>query len=143
MDNTSVSNITGKQKVFAILAYCGILWFLGLLNIISSDVRESEYVKNHVNNGMILFICEMFLACIPFLGWALEQNGEIIYGAGETITIDFTENLMLYAVWGVEEPSNWWIYLAAAGGAVVVGGFFIFFILWRRRRRNEKKMRSV
>ncbi len=72
MDNTSVSNITGKQKVFAILAYCGILWFLGLLNIISSDVRESEYVKNHVNNGMILFICECFLACIPFLGWALE-----------------------------------------------------------------------
>ncbi len=72
MDNTSVSNITGKQKVFAILAYCGIFWFLGLLNIIPSDVRESAYVKNHVNNGMILFILEMFLACIPFVGWACE-----------------------------------------------------------------------
>ena len=72
MDNTSVSDITGKQKIFAILAYCGILWFLGMLNLIPSDVRESAYVKNHVNNGMILFICEMFLACIPFVGWACE-----------------------------------------------------------------------
>ena len=72
MDNTSVSNITSKQKIFAILAYVGIFWFLGMLNLIPSDVRESAYVKNHVNNGMILFICEMFLACIPFVGWALE-----------------------------------------------------------------------
>ena len=72
MDNTSVSNITSKQKIFAILAYVGIFWFLGMLNLIPSDVRESAYFKNHVNNGMILFICEMFLACIPFLGWALE-----------------------------------------------------------------------
>lgn len=72
MDNTSVSDITGKQKIFAILAYVGILWFLGMCNLVPSDVRESAYVKNHVNNGMILFLCMAILACIPFLGWAVE-----------------------------------------------------------------------
>ena len=72
MDNTSVSNITGKEKVFAILSYVGIFWFLGLLNIIPTEVRESAYVKNHVNNGMTLFIICFILACIPFVGWVVE-----------------------------------------------------------------------
>ncbi len=72
MDNTSVSNISGQEKVFAILAYVGFLWFLGMLNIIPSNVRESAYVKNHVNNGMTLFICCAILACIPFVGWFVE-----------------------------------------------------------------------
>ena len=72
MDNTSVSNISGQEKVFAILSYIGILWFLGLLNIIPTNVRESAYVKNHVNNGMTLFVICAILACIPFLGWFIE-----------------------------------------------------------------------
>lgn len=72
MDNTSVSNISGQEKVFAILSYIGILWFLGMLNIIPTNVRESAYVKNHVNNGMTLFIICAILACIPFLGWFVE-----------------------------------------------------------------------
>ena len=71
MENTeaAVMNVTAKEKVFAILAYVGILWFIGMW---PTDVRESSYLKNHVNNGMILFICEMLLACIPFAGWAVE-----------------------------------------------------------------------
>ena len=72
MDNTSVSTVSGKEKVFAILAYFGILWVVGMCSLIPSDVRESAYLKNHVNNGITLFICEAILACIPFVGWACE-----------------------------------------------------------------------
>lgn len=72
MDNTSVSNISGKEKLFAILAYIGPLWFIGMSNLIPSEVRESAYLKNHINNGILLNVCCMILACIPFLGWAVE-----------------------------------------------------------------------
>lgn len=68
-NETQVMNVSGKEKAFAILAYVGFLWFLGML---PTNVRESEYLKNHVNNGMVLFICEMILACVPFVGWVVE-----------------------------------------------------------------------
>lgn len=68
-NEAQVMNVSGKEKAFAILAYVGFLWFLGML---PTNVRESEYLKNHVNNGMVLFICEMILACVPFVGWAVE-----------------------------------------------------------------------
>ena len=74
-NNTSVDSVSTKEKVFAIFAYIGIFWFLGLL---PSDVRESAYLKNHVNNGMVLFICEAILMCIPFLGWLVEI-GAIVF----------------------------------------------------------------
>ena len=78
-NETQVMNVSGKEKAFAILAYVGFLWFLGML---PTNVRESEYLKNHVNNGMVLFICEMILACVPFVGWAVSlfrfQSSDIL-----------------------------------------------------------------
>ena len=67
IDNNEV--LEGNDKLFAILGYFAVLWLIGLL---VAPEKDHAFVKNHVNNGMILFICEMFLACIPFVGWALE-----------------------------------------------------------------------
>ena len=44
---------TSNEKAFAILAYFGILWLIGL---IKDPEKDSPYVKNHVNNGIILCI---------------------------------------------------------------------------------------
>ncbi|MCQ2467481.1 MAG: hypothetical protein MJ166_08200 [Clostridia bacterium] len=64
-NNTSVASISGKEKAFAIIAYIG-LWWIGML---PTSVRESAYLKNHVNNGITLSVCATILACIPVLGW--------------------------------------------------------------------------
>lgn len=65
----SANQVTALERVFSILAYFGVLWFLGML---PTSARDSVYVKNHVNNGIILFITEAALACIPFVGWVAE-----------------------------------------------------------------------
>ncbi len=56
-----------KNKVFAVLAYLGILWLVGLL-----AAKESPFARFHVNQGLILFICgiALYFASIPlmFLG---------------------------------------------------------------------------
>lgn len=67
-NNTSVENISGQEKLFAILAYIG-LWWIGML---PTKVRESAYLKNHVNNGITISVCATILGCIPFLGWLAE-----------------------------------------------------------------------
>lgn len=68
MESTSVASVTAKEKVFAIIAYIG-LWWVGML---PTDVRESAYLKNHVNNGITISIAASILCCIPFLGWFCE-----------------------------------------------------------------------
>ena len=83
-NETQVMNVSGKEKAFAILAYVGFLWFLGML---PTNVRESEYLKNHVNNGMVLFICEMILACVPFVGWHFAKLTLKLYQKKEIISI--------------------------------------------------------
>ena len=81
----------GNDKLFAILAYFGILWIIGL---VASPEKDHPFVKNHVNNGLILFIACAVLAIIPFLGWALEIAivvfaimGIIAAAKGEKFTI--------------------------------------------------------
>ncbi|MBR2550995.1 MAG: hypothetical protein IKE92_13450 [Clostridiales bacterium] len=61
--------LTSNSKLFAILSYVGLLWLLGLL---ISPEKTSPFVRNHVNNGIVLCICEAILACIPFVGWVAE-----------------------------------------------------------------------
>lgn len=56
--------LTQNAKLFSILAYVGLLWLLGLL--IRPD-KDCPFVKQHVNNGIIVCIME----CIPFVGWVL------------------------------------------------------------------------
>ncbi|MBO4636738.1 MAG: DUF4870 domain-containing protein [Clostridiales bacterium] len=53
---------------YSVLAYLTILWLIGLL---ISPEKDSPIVKNHVNNGIILFLGEMvagILYMIPYVG---------------------------------------------------------------------------
>lgn len=59
----------GNDKLFAILSYFGILFLIGLF---VAPEKDHAFVKNHVNNGILLCIGEFILAFIPFLGWACE-----------------------------------------------------------------------
>ena len=56
----------GNDKLFAILAYFGILWVIGL---VASPEKDHPFVKNHVNNGILLSIGGIIASIIPFLGW--------------------------------------------------------------------------
>ena len=78
-----------------------------------------------------------------FLGWATEQDGEVVYQPGEIIIVDFEENLMLYAVWGEAAASNMWMYVAAGAGGALLLGFFIFIILKRRKKRKEDEVQNA
>lgn len=60
---------TGNAKIYAILAYFGILCLIGLL---AEPEKNDPYVKNHVNNGLILWIASTICAFIPFIGWAVD-----------------------------------------------------------------------
>ncbi len=61
--------LPSNAKLFSILSYVGVLWLLGLL---ITPEKTSPFVRNHVNNGIVLCICEAILACIPFVGWVCE-----------------------------------------------------------------------
>lgn len=55
-----------KNKVYAILAYIGILFLVPLL-----AAKDSPYAKFHTNQGLVLFLLEVILSVvwwIPFLG---------------------------------------------------------------------------
>ena len=56
----------GNGKLYAILAYIGIFWLIGLL---AEPEKNDPYVKNHVNNGLILFIAGLICLIIPVVGW--------------------------------------------------------------------------
>jgi uncharacterized membrane protein len=66
--NTS-EQLPSNAKLFSILAYISVLWLLGLL---ITPEKTSPFVKNHVNNGIVLCITGAILACIPFIGWLAE-----------------------------------------------------------------------
>ena len=61
--------LPSNAKLFSILSYIGVLWHLGLL---ITPEKTSPFVRNHVNNGIVLSICLAILACIPFVGWVCE-----------------------------------------------------------------------
>ena len=55
-----------KNKVYAILAYIGILFLVPLL-----AAKDSPYAKFHTNQGLVLFLLEVILSVvwwIPLLG---------------------------------------------------------------------------
>ena len=66
--NTS-EQLPSNAKLFSILAYISVLWLLGLL---ITPEKTSPFVRNHVNNGILLCIAAGIAACIPFIGWIAE-----------------------------------------------------------------------
>lgn len=65
-----------ENKVYAILAYLGILFLVPLL-----AAKDSPFARYHTNQGVLLFIagiiCNM-LAIVPILGWIAAVIGNII-----------------------------------------------------------------
>ena len=64
----------GNAVLFAALAYLCPLWLIGLL---ASPEKDSAFVKNHVNNGILISIASVIAGplgvfmgyFIPFVGW--------------------------------------------------------------------------
>ena len=66
---TDDSEIVGNAVAYSILAYIAILWIIGL---VASPEKDTAFVKNHVNNGIVLAIIGAItgvVVCIPVLGW--------------------------------------------------------------------------
>src|SRR5437762_547806 len=58
-----------QNKVYAILAYLGILVLVPLL-----AAKESKFAQYHANQGLVLFIADIicgFVIWIPVVGWAV------------------------------------------------------------------------
>lgn len=64
-----------QNKVFAILAYFGILFLVPLL-----AAKDSKFAQYHANQGLSLFLTGVvvgFVWVIPFLGWIIGFFGWI------------------------------------------------------------------
>ncbi len=53
-----------KPMIYSIMAYILIFWIVGL---VMEPEKDMPYVKNHVNNGLIIFIAELALTIVGFL----------------------------------------------------------------------------
>ncbi len=63
--------MTSKEKALAILSYFGPLFLLAVLL-----APESHFAKYHANQGLVLFLAEVLVSIviylgsyIPFIGW--------------------------------------------------------------------------
>ena len=62
---TSVtSNNIDMTKLYAVLAYLGLLFIIPLIMC-----KDSEFVRFHTNQGIILFIASVICAAVPIVGW--------------------------------------------------------------------------
>ena len=64
-----IETIPGTAVAFAIMAYFGPLWLLGLL---VPPYKDLFYERNHVNNGIMMFIAccaTLIVMRIPIIGW--------------------------------------------------------------------------
>lgn len=63
--------IVGNAVLYSVLAYFGILFLVGLL---AAPEKDTAFVKNHVNNGIVLFgagVILSILAGVSALIWIL------------------------------------------------------------------------
>lgn len=58
------SNNIDMTKLYAVLAYLGILFIIPLLLC-----KDSEFVRFHTNQGIVLFIAGVICAVVPIVGW--------------------------------------------------------------------------
>lgn len=84
-----------NTKGLCALSYIGILFLVPMI-----ANKDSAYTKFHVNQGLVLFICEIiigFLAIIPIVGWILSP---ILY----LVSLIFAILGIVNAVQGVAKP---------------------------------------
>lgn len=75
-DNTTYEvdtqpEIVGNAVLYSVLAYFGILFLVGLL---AAPEKDTAFVKNHVNNGIVLFgagVILSILAGVSAVVWIL------------------------------------------------------------------------
>jgi len=65
-DNTTYEvdtqpEIVGNAVLYSVLAYFGILFLVGLL---AAPEKDTAFVKNHVNNGIVLFGAGVILSIL-------------------------------------------------------------------------------
>src|SRR5665213_2505647 len=63
------------NKIFAVLAYLGILFIIPLLM-----AKNSPFAKFHTNQGFILFLCWVgigLIGWIPIIGWLIGLFGSL------------------------------------------------------------------
>ena len=63
-ENTTTSIDIDMTKLYAALAYIGILFLFPLLLC-----KDSEFVRFHTNQGIVLFIAGVICAVVPIIGW--------------------------------------------------------------------------
>ena len=61
---SSGGNVSNDDKLMGALAYLGILVLIPLLM-----KKDSAFVQFHAKQGLVLFIAEVILSWIPFVGW--------------------------------------------------------------------------
>lgn len=69
-------DVIKEGKIFAVLAYIGILCLIPLL-----VKKENKFAFFHAKQGLVLFIAEVALGIVgmvPFLGWLIAALGLIL-----------------------------------------------------------------
>ena len=62
--STSTTIDIDMTKLYAVLAYLGILFVIPLFMS-----KDSEFVRFHTNQGIVLFIASVICAAVPIIGW--------------------------------------------------------------------------
>jgi len=81
MDNHDYDTYIGPRynKLFAVLSYFGVLWVLGL---VIHPEADDPYVKENVNNAIILTILQTLMPLInlvPILGWLVYILWQLVF----------------------------------------------------------------
>ena len=61
MGDNEGAKLQGNDKLFGILAYIFILWIIGL---VVAPEKDHAFVKNHVNNGILLTIASVIVTIL-------------------------------------------------------------------------------
>ncbi len=56
-----------QNKVLAAIGYLGLLFVVPLF-----AAKQSKFAQFHAKQGLVLFVIELVLGFIPFIGWAAE-----------------------------------------------------------------------
>ncbi len=95
------SGVSGEDKVMGVLAYLGILVLIPLL-----AKRDSEFVQFHAKQGLVLFIAEVILWWIPFIGWFILGPIVSILALIGLIMAAMGRKWKIPVIWSIAEKIN-------------------------------------
>ena len=77
-----------------------------------------------------------------FLGWALSSDGEVAYTDGDTLTIDFEDDLVLYAVWQEQKSDNMMLFIIIGIILLLILIIIIIILIIRKKQKEKSKIMS-